>query len=152
MSVDDAISGDRTVIKKAAEKILEYAVLTIEIQRMWNLKMNVIPVIRGETGTISNSFIKHFNNAPGEHKIKEPQKISRNGHSTHTAGSKDEDKAITLQALDRPFGIQGDEASRISRHSALEGRKFLKPTHQPSLPPGYIPDMCVLEPALTPGP
>ena len=42
MAVGDAISGDRTVIKKEAEKILEYADLTIEIQRMWDLKMKVM--------------------------------------------------------------------------------------------------------------
>ena len=59
VSGDDAISGDRTVIVTAAEKILEYTDLTIEIQRMWNVKMKVIPVITGETGTISKSFIKH---------------------------------------------------------------------------------------------
>jgi hypothetical protein len=38
----------------AAEKISKYADLTIEIQRMWNVKMKVIPVITGKTGTISN--------------------------------------------------------------------------------------------------
>jgi hypothetical protein len=33
-----AISGDKNVIKKEAEKILIYKDLTIEIQRMWNIK------------------------------------------------------------------------------------------------------------------
>jgi hypothetical protein len=45
---DVAIPGDRNVIKKEAEKILKYKNLTIEIQRMWNVKTNVIPVITGE--------------------------------------------------------------------------------------------------------
>ena len=35
MLIDVAISGDRNVIKKEAEKILKYKDLTIEIQRMW---------------------------------------------------------------------------------------------------------------------
>jgi len=48
-----AISGDRNVIKKEAKKILKYKDLTIEIQRMWNVKPKVIPVIIGATGTIS---------------------------------------------------------------------------------------------------
>ena len=33
-----AISGVRNMIKKEAEKILKYKDLTIEIQRMWNVK------------------------------------------------------------------------------------------------------------------
>jgi hypothetical protein len=38
MFIDVAISGDRNVIKKKAEKILKYKHFTIEIQRMWNVK------------------------------------------------------------------------------------------------------------------
>jgi len=33
------------VIKKEAEKILKYKDLTTEIQRMWNVKTRVIPII-----------------------------------------------------------------------------------------------------------
>ena len=45
--------------------------LTIEIQRMWNVKTNVIPVIIWTTGTISKSFRKYLSNIPGKHEIKE---------------------------------------------------------------------------------
>jgi len=38
MLIDVAISGDINVIKKVAEKILKYKDLTIEIQRIWNVK------------------------------------------------------------------------------------------------------------------
>ena len=40
MLIDVAIPGDRNMIKKEAEKILKYKDLTIEIQRMWNVKQN----------------------------------------------------------------------------------------------------------------
>jgi len=53
MLIDVAISGDRNVIKMEAEKILKYKDLTIEIQRMWNVRTKVIPVIIRATGTIS---------------------------------------------------------------------------------------------------
>ena len=38
MLMDVAISGDRNLIKKEAEKILKYKDLTTEIQRMQNVK------------------------------------------------------------------------------------------------------------------
>jgi len=44
-----AISGDRNVIKKEAEKILKYKDLRTEMQRTWNIKTKVIPVIIGAT-------------------------------------------------------------------------------------------------------
>jgi hypothetical protein len=53
MLIDVAISGDRNVLKKEAEKILKYKDLTIEIQRMWNVKARMMTVIIGVTGTIS---------------------------------------------------------------------------------------------------
>jgi hypothetical protein len=62
MLIDVAISGDRNVIKNEAETILKYKDLTIEIQRMWNVETNVIPVIIDATGTISKSFRKYVNN------------------------------------------------------------------------------------------
>jgi len=40
------------IIKKEAEKILKYKDLITEIQRMWDVKTKVIPVIIGATGTI----------------------------------------------------------------------------------------------------
>ena len=60
MLMDVAIPGDKNVIRKEAEKILEYKNLTTEIQRMWNVKTNVIPVIIEATGTISKSFRKYL--------------------------------------------------------------------------------------------
>jgi transposase len=69
MLTDVAISGDRNVILKKAEKILKYKDLTIEIHRMWNVKTRMIPVIIGATGTISKSFRKYVSNIPGNHDV-----------------------------------------------------------------------------------
>jgi hypothetical protein len=54
MLIDVAIPGDRNVIQKEAMMILKYKDLTIEIQRMWNVKARVIPIITEATGIISN--------------------------------------------------------------------------------------------------
>ena len=57
-------------------KILKYKDLTIEIQRMWDVKTKVLPVIIGATGTISKSFRKYVSNIPGKHEVKELQKTA----------------------------------------------------------------------------
>jgi hypothetical protein len=59
-----------------AEKILKYKDLTIQIQRMWNVKTRVIPVIIGATGTISKSFRKYVSTIPGNHDARELQKTA----------------------------------------------------------------------------
>jgi hypothetical protein len=73
---DVAISGDRNVIKKEAEKILKYKDLTIELKHTWNVKTRVIPVIIGATGTISKLFRKYVSNIPGNHEVRELQKTA----------------------------------------------------------------------------
>jgi len=45
-----------------------------EIQRMWNVKAKVMPIITGATGTISKSLRQYMSNIPGKHDIKELQK------------------------------------------------------------------------------
>ena len=43
---------------------------------MWKVKIRVIPVIIGATGTISKSFRKYISNIPGNHEVKELQKTA----------------------------------------------------------------------------
>jgi hypothetical protein len=85
MLIDVAIPGDRNVIKKEAEKILKDKGFTIEIQRMWNVKTGVIPVIIGVTGTISKSFRKYVSTIPGNHDVRELQKTATLG-TAHILG------------------------------------------------------------------
>jgi len=54
----------------------KYKDLVIEIQRMWNVKTKVIPLIIGTTGTISDSFRKYVSNIPGKHEVRELQKTA----------------------------------------------------------------------------
>jgi hypothetical protein len=58
---------------------LKYKDLTIEIQRMWNVKTKVIPVIIGANWTISKSFRKYVSTIPGNYEVKELQKTAMLG-------------------------------------------------------------------------
>jgi len=60
--------------KKRNYKIIINKDLTTEIQRMWNVKTKVIPVIIGATGIIPKSFRKYVSNIPGKHEVKKLQK------------------------------------------------------------------------------
>jgi hypothetical protein len=64
------------VIKKEAEKILKYKDLTIEIERMRNVKTRGRAIIIGATGTICRSFRKYVSDIPGNHDVKELQKTA----------------------------------------------------------------------------
>ena len=83
MLIEVAILEDRNVIKKEAENILKYEYPSTEIQRMWNVKANMIPVIIGATGTIRKLYRKYLTKVPGIHEIKALQKTAILG-TAHT--------------------------------------------------------------------
>jgi len=65
--IDVTISADRNVVLKEAEKKLKYKSLCIEIQRMWNLKCTILPVIIGASGIVTRSLRKNSEPVPGKH-------------------------------------------------------------------------------------
>jgi hypothetical protein len=69
-----AIPSDRNVINEESEKKLKYKNLSIEIQRMWNMKCFVIPVIIGATGIVTRGLKKYLETIPGKHTIDSLQK------------------------------------------------------------------------------
>ena len=52
MLMDIAISGDRNVLKKVAEKILKHKDLRIETERMLNVRTKQLLITIGAAGTI----------------------------------------------------------------------------------------------------
>ena len=79
--IDVAIPADRNVVQKEAEKKLKYKSLCIEIQRMWNLKCTIVPVIIGATGIVTRSLKKNLETIPGNHSIDSLQKTAILGTS-----------------------------------------------------------------------
>jgi len=53
---------DRNVTKNEAQKIPKYKDLTTESQRMWNVKIKMVPEVKGVTGTISKSLGQYPSN------------------------------------------------------------------------------------------
>jgi hypothetical protein len=54
----------------------KYKSLCIEIQRMWDLKCTIIPVIIGATGIVTRSLRKNLEDIPGKHSIDSLQKTA----------------------------------------------------------------------------
>jgi hypothetical protein len=72
--IDVGMPSDRNVIQKESEKKLKYKNLSIEIQRMWNMKCFVTPIIIGTTGIATRGLKKYLETIPGKHSIDSLQK------------------------------------------------------------------------------
>jgi hypothetical protein len=65
--------GQKCGAKGSGEEV-KIKSLCIEIQRMWNLKCMIIPVIIGATGVVTRSLRKNLEAVPGKHSIDSLQK------------------------------------------------------------------------------
>ena len=65
--IDVAIPSDYNIQKKATEKMSKYVDLQIECQRLWNKKVEVIPVIIGTTGIVDKNIKKYVGRKPDSH-------------------------------------------------------------------------------------
>jgi len=79
--IDVAIPTDRNEVQKEVEKKLKYKSLCIEIQRMWNLKCMIVPVIIGATGIVTRRLRKNLETVPGKNSTDSPQKTAILGTS-----------------------------------------------------------------------
>jgi hypothetical protein len=66
---------------KGIGKGKNYKSLPIEIQRMWNMKCMIIPVITGVTGIVTKGLKKHLQAIPGKHSVDSLQKTAVLGKS-----------------------------------------------------------------------
>jgi hypothetical protein len=79
--IDVAIRADRNVMQKEAGKKLKYNSLCTEIQRMWNIKCTIIPVIIGATGIVTKDLKKNLEAITAKHLTDSVQKTAILGTS-----------------------------------------------------------------------
>jgi len=72
--IDVSIPSDYNITQKEAEKRLKYKDLQIEIQRLWQMKTTIVPVVIGATGLISHTTCEAIKNLPGNHNLNILQK------------------------------------------------------------------------------
>jgi len=70
------IPADKNVVQKEADKKLKYKSLCTEIQRMWNLKCKIRPVIIGATGIVTKVLRKNMEIIPGKRSLDSLQKTA----------------------------------------------------------------------------
>ena len=77
--IDMSVPSDANISSKEFEKISKYKDLEIEIQKMWHLRTQTVPVIVGALGMIKKGTEKHLAKIPGSPPSHEIQKIVLTG-------------------------------------------------------------------------
>ena len=77
--IDMSIPSDRNIALKEMDKKSKYKDLELEIQRMWQMKSEVIPVVVGALGTIKKGMVENIKRVSARATATETQKISMLG-------------------------------------------------------------------------
>ena len=77
--IDMTVPSDRNLSIKEYAKISKYKDVETEIQKMWHLKVTLIPLVIGALGTIKKKTEGHIKRIPGNLCLQELQKIVLNG-------------------------------------------------------------------------
>ena len=77
--IDMSVPSDRNIALKEIEKKGKYKDLELEIQRMWQMKTEVIPVVVGALGTIKKGMVENIKRVSERANVTETQKISMLG-------------------------------------------------------------------------
>ena len=73
--IDITVPSDRNIALKEIEKKGKYKDLELEIQRMWQMKTVVIPVVVGALGTVKEGMVEKIKKVSEGATVTEIQKI-----------------------------------------------------------------------------
>ena len=66
---------DINVSAKEFEKLSKYKDVQIKVERMWQLKTLIIPIVVGALGLVKKGTAKHLEKIPGKQNLAEIQKV-----------------------------------------------------------------------------
>ena len=69
------IPSDRNIALKETEKKSKYKDLEVEVQRMWHMNTEMVPVVVGVLGTIKKGMIENIKKVSERATVTETQKI-----------------------------------------------------------------------------
>ena len=73
--IDMTVPSDRNIALKETEKKNKFKDLELEIERMWHMRTEVIPVVVGALGTIKKGMIENIKRVSERATVTETQKI-----------------------------------------------------------------------------
>jgi hypothetical protein len=79
-----AIAAARNVMQKGAENKVKYHSLCIKIERIWNMKCMIIPVIIGATRIVTKGLKKNLQAMPEKLSLGSLQTARRRLEAPHT--------------------------------------------------------------------
>ena len=77
--IDMSFPSDKNIALKEIEEKSKYKDLELEIQRIWQMKTEVIPVVVGALGTINKGMVENIKRVSERAHVTETQKISMLG-------------------------------------------------------------------------
>ena len=73
--IDMTVPSDRNIALKETEKKSKYKDLELEIQRMWQMKTEVIPVVVGALDTVKKDMVENIKKVSEKASVTETQNI-----------------------------------------------------------------------------
>jgi len=56
-------------VSKEKEKVMKYQQLRIQLEKLWNVKFTIVPVVIGALGSFTSSLLPYLKQLPGKHPI-----------------------------------------------------------------------------------
>ena len=73
--IDVTIPFDRNILTKEREKLSKYSDLKMECRKMWNMDIEIVPIVIGATGVVHRGLLRYIDKLSGDIRFEMLQKI-----------------------------------------------------------------------------